>query len=70
MLWSLKDMAVMRKWREHERNLQAFKNSAFDLIAHPDATPEQVMTVVIKAQAVQNAHYQIVNMMRKKGWPV
>lgn len=70
MLWSLKDVAVMRKWREHLQNMQDFKNSAFNLIAHPDATPEQVMTVVIKARAVQEAHYQTVNLMRKKGWPV
>lgn len=66
----IKDVTVLRKWREHEHNFQEFKNSTFALIAHPDATPEQIALVVLKAREAQEGHFAALNLMREKGYPV
>ena len=65
-----KKTAIMRKWREHLCNMQDFKNSTFALIAHPDATPEQLGVVITKAREMQKEHEAMKNRLIKEGYEV
>lgn len=61
---------ILRKWREHLQNMQDFKNSAFALIAHPEATPEQIELVVFKAREMQKEHEEMKHRLMKEGYEV
>lgn len=69
MLVSKKNI-ILRKWREHLQNMQDFKNSAFALIAHPEATPEQIELVVFKAREMQKEHEEMKHRLMKAGFEV
>ena len=69
MLVSKKEV-IRRKWREHLCNMQDFKNSAFALIAHPEATPEQIEVVVFKAREMQKEHEAMKHRLIKEGYEV
>ena len=69
MLVSKKEV-IARKWREHLCNMQDFKNSAFALIAHPEATPEQIEVVVFKAREMQKEHEAMKHRLIKEGYEV
>ena len=61
---------ILRKWREHLQNMQDFKNSAFALIAHPEATPEQIELVVFKAREMQKEHEAMKHRLMKEGYEI
>jgi hypothetical protein len=61
---------ILRHWREHLQNMQDFKNSAFALIAHPEATPEQIGLVVFKAREMQKEHNEMKHRLIKEGYEV
>ena len=65
-----KRTAILSKWREHLQNMQDFKNSAFALIAHPEATPEQIELVVFKAREMQKEHEEMKRQLIKEGYEV
>ena len=69
MLVSKKNI-ILRKWREHLQNMQDFKNSAFALIAHPEATPEQIEVVVFKAREMQKEHEAMKQRLMEAGYEV
>ena len=65
-----KKQIILRKWREHLCNMQDFKNSAFALIAHPEATPEQIEVVVFKAREMQKQHEAMKQQLMEAGFEV
>lgn len=65
-----KKAEILRKWREHLCNMQDFKNSAFALIAHPEATPEQIELVVFKAREMQEQHDAMKQQLMEAGFEV
>ena len=65
-----KKAEILRKWREHLCNMQDFKNSTFALIAHPDATPEQLGVVITKAREMQEQHEAMKHRLMKEGYEV
>lgn len=65
-----KKAVILRKWREHLQNMQDFKNSAFALIAHPEATPEQIELVVFKAREMQKEHDEMKHRLIREGYSV
>jgi len=66
----LKSSAAMRIWRNHLQNMQAFKESTFRVLAHPDATPEQLAITRENAINALKRHEEIRNLMRSKGYDV
>ena len=65
-----KKLIILRKWREHLQNMQDFKNTTFKLIAHPEATPEQIELVVFKAREMQKEHDEMKRQLMKEGYDV
>lgn len=65
-----KKLVTLHKWNMHLRNMQDFKNSAFALIAHPEATPEQIELVVFKAREMQKEHDEMKRQLIKEGYDV
>ena len=65
-----KKAETLRKWREYERNMQDFKNSTFALIAHPDATPEQLGVVISQARDMQERYEAMKHKLMKEGYEV
>jgi len=63
-----KKIVIRQKWREHLQNMQDFKNSAFTLISHPEATPEQIELVVFKARELQKKHEAMKHRLMKEGY--
>lgn len=66
----LKDMAVLRVWLQHTRQLEEFRASALKLLVHPDATQEQRETVIEKVQNIERLHTEARNKMWEKGYRV
>lgn len=51
-----KETIVRNKWHQHCQRMNAFREVCFQLIAHPDTTPEQMGTVVRSIMHTQQAH--------------
>lgn len=65
-----KKAAIERMWREHEKQMDRFRESCFRLISHPEVTAEQLATVVHKAAAAQKAHEEAKAKLQKEGYRV
>lgn len=65
-----KKAVIERKWREHEQQMDEFRESCFRLISHPELTAEQLATVVQKAAAAQRAHEETKAKLQKEGYRV
>lgn len=57
-------------WAQHKRNLANFKNSTFDLLSHPEATPEMIELVRASAIKMREEHLRVLKMLRTAGYTV
>lgn len=56
------------QWREHERNYAKLKDGIFELLAHPEATPEQLAQAREMAIRVQAKHNEAKLRMQQEGY--
>ena len=68
--YPLKQTQALRLWREHKQNLAKFKDTTFQLLAHPDATPEMIEVIRAKAILMHKQHLDTLNKMRAAGFNV
>lgn len=68
--YPLKQTQALRLWREHKQNLAKFKDTTFQLLAHPDATPEMIEVIRTKAILMHKQHLDTLNKMRAAGFNV
>ena len=64
----LKERQILRQWADHKRIMQDFKDTCFKLLAHPDATAEEIDTVRKLATALHERHTNMLNLLRSKGF--
>lgn len=57
-----------RAWKNHINNYSKFKDTAFELLTHPDATQEQVNEVVSKLRSAHKQHIEVRNKMYESGY--
>lgn len=68
--YSPKEAEILRQWRDHKRLLQDFKDTCFKLLAHPDATDEEIGGVRKLAIDLNARHHEMLNLMRSHGFNV
>lgn len=66
----IKENQIRRMWADHKQMLQSFKDHCFDLLAHPDATDEEVEDVRRAAIDMKTRHYEMLNLLRSHGFNV
>lgn len=63
-----KTTEIHRAWKNHATNYNKFKDTAMELLVHPDATQEQVQEVVTKLREAHKRHTEAANKMRESGY--
>lgn len=59
---------IHKAWKNHTNNYNKFKDTAMELLVHPDATQEQLNEVVTKLREAHKRHIEAANKMRESGY--
>lgn len=65
-----KENQIRRMWADHNRLMSEIKDTCFKLLAHPDATDEDLQVIREKAIDMHKRHIDMLNLMRSKGFNV